>query len=127
MIAFRAIGEIRPPNSCRVSAATPAALGAAADVPKKRQAPWVVVGQVPEPKGPTPLTETPSAASQYGAVKLRDEPPETPLHGPGFPPGHRVVVTICVGPAALKGSWAMVAGSTDVLALTAPALVAKPR
>ena len=45
----------------------------------------------------------------------------------GLPPGHRVVVMIWVGPAALYASSAVVVGSTDVLALTAPALVAKPR
>ena len=85
------------------------------------------VGQVPDPNGPTPLTDTPSEAAQFGAGKSILGPPAMPVHGPGLPPGQRVVLNSSTGPAALNGSTGTVGGSTYTLALTAPALVANPR
>ncbi len=82
---------------------------------------------MPEPKPPTPLTETPSAPAQLGAGKLTKPPPGRPSHGPAAPLAQCVVRPICTGPAALYGSSGTVAGSVDTFAPAAPALVAKPR
>src|SRR5215217_3305508 len=101
MISLSCRGAMVPPNSCLVSAATPAAVGAAAEVPKNRHWPCTVVGQVPEPNPPAPLTDTPSEAAQVGPGAVRRTPPGTPWQGPTAPPRHWVVVTICTGPAAL--------------------------
>src|SRR5215813_4480349 len=116
MTEFSPRGARVPPFSSRSRAATPAAEGAAAEVPKNRQSPCAVAGQVPEPNRPTPLTETPSAAVQFGARKVRNPPPGMPWQGPADPAGQRVVRPTCTGPAALKGSSGTVAGSVETFA-----------
>ena len=80
------------------------------------------------------MSQTPIAAAkpvplkfEVGARTLMLGPPGTPLHGPALPPGHRVVLRICTGPAALNASSGTVVGSTDTLALAAAALVANSR
>src|SRR6185437_9013623 len=80
---FSSRGDSWPPSSCRTTAATPAADGAAADVPKNRQTPFAVAGQTfGSGKPPDPLIETPSAAVHVGATAVRKLVPGTPVHGP---------------------------------------------
>src|SRR3954462_12605675 len=75
---LRPRGSTSPPLASRTSAATPAADGVAAEGPKKRHSPWLSVGQVPEPKPPEPLTDTPSAAVQFGALTVFGAGPGRP-------------------------------------------------
>ena len=98
-------------SSSRSSASQPAACGVAADVPANG-----------EPKPPTPVTLTLSAAAQSGAPAVWLSVPATPVpHGPAAPPGHCVVVSSWTGPPAENGSSAPAA-----CALSAASQVAAP-
>ena len=100
--------------SSRSSASHAAACGAAADVP--------VNG---EPKPPTPLTSTLSAADHVGASEV-SVVPATPTHGPAPPPGHCVVMRSCTGPPLEYGSSAPIPAPFTFCASTAAAEVASP-
>ena len=82
-------------SSSRTRASQPAACGAAAEVPVKG-----------EPKPPTPLTETLSAAAQVGAPTVWLAPATPPPRQIGAPPAHCVVVRIWTGPPLEYGSIA---------------------
>ena len=99
------VSEPGPPAASSTRAATPAALGVAADVPKKRQSPCVAAGQLPAPNPPAPLTETPSAEVYVGASFVRPPPPATlwllpagPVAGHGYDAEQTVVLTNETGP-----------------------------
>ena len=63
-----------PEKACKTSAATAAAWGAAAEVPKKKHGVWpdahdAVFRSFPAPKPPAPVIDTPSVAITSGFMR----------------------------------------------------------
>ena len=84
---------LSPGRASRTRASQAAAWGAATDVPPKG-----------DPKPPTPVTCTLSAAPQVGPWVLVRPPPAAPTHGGGSPAVQTVVEPSCTGPPPLKPS-----------------------
>ena len=107
-------GDAGAPILSRTRASHPAAWGAEADVPENG-----------DPKPPTPLTTTRSAAAHVGPGEVVKPGPATPVHGPEAAAGQIVVEPSWTGPPLLNPSIAPALASPPVLASTAAAEVAK--